>query len=149
MKKKNIIIIILILVFLFCAVGLYYLHTNAGKNENPFKIAVNSNELLTESEEGYNSIKIYQQNNQVIVNAKSEAAFFDGAQFTVATQGKANPSDVKITWTTLGGGTEETETNKRIIAEIKIQQGKKLIFDKKINFMKKAFDAIEDVLTKK
>ena len=47
---------------------------------------------------------------------------------------------------TINGRTEQTEDNDRIIAEIKIVDGDELICDKKINFAKKAFDAIEDVL---
>ena len=78
--------------------------------------------------------------------AKSEAAFFDGAQFTVETSEEIKPEDVEIIWMTINGRTEQTEDNDRIIAEIKIVDGDELICDKKINFAKKAFDAIEDVL---
>lgn len=47
---------------------------------------------------------------------------------------------------TIGGNTEQAEDNDRIIAEIKIYDNDELIFDKKISFAKKGFDAIEDVL---
>lgn len=40
----------------------------------------------------------------------------------------------------------KTEDNDFIIAEIKISEDGELISDNKINFAKKAFDAIEDVL---
>lgn len=86
------------------------------------EIAVNNNELLMESKEDYNSVEVYQQKNQLIINAKSEMDFFDGVQFVVETQKKLDPSDVDIIWTTLGGGTEKTEKNERIIAEIKIHK---------------------------
>lgn len=149
MKKKNSALIILILIFLCSLSGLYFLNKNKPEKSNPFKIAVNSKELLMESKEGYNLVEVYQQNNQLIINAKSEAAFFDGAQFCVETQKKIDTSDVEIIWTTLGGGTEKTEDNERIIAEIIIQEGGEIIFDKKINFAKKAFDAVEEMLDKK
>lgn len=55
-------------------------------------------------------------------------------------------SDIDIVWTNIGGGTEKTEDNDLIIAEIKISENGKLISDTKINFAKKAFDALEDVL---
>ena len=35
-------------------------------------------ELFISSEEGYNSIEIYKQENKLVINAQSEAAFFDG-----------------------------------------------------------------------
>ena len=47
---------------------------------------------------------------------------------------------------TIGGNTEYEEGNDRIIAEIKIADDDKLICDTKINFAKKAFEAVEDVL---
>ena len=54
-----------------------------------------------------------------------------------------------IEWTTVGGKSEKSESNDRIIAEIIIKENDKLIFDKKINFMRKGIDAIEDILKEK
>ncbi|MFP3155040.1 hypothetical protein LQZ18_11590 [Lachnospiraceae bacterium ZAX-1] len=67
-------------------------------------------------------------------------------QFTIETQEEVEAEDIQIIWATLGGGTERTEDNDFIIAEIKICEKDTLIVDTKINFAKKAFDAIEDVL---
>ena len=80
------------------------------------------------------------------INAQSEAAFFDGVQFTVEIEGEIAQEDVEIIWMTIGGNTEYVEGNDRIIAEIKISDNDELICDTKINFAKKAIDAIEDVL---
>ncbi|MDY2596177.1 MAG: hypothetical protein SOW34_15110, partial [Oliverpabstia sp.] len=107
---------------------------------------INNGELITSSKEGYNTIKVYRQENQLVVNAESEADFFEGAQFIVEIEGEITPKDIEIIWMTIGGNTEQTEDNDRIIAEIKIYDNDELIFDKKINFAKKGFDAIEDVL---
>ena len=41
---------------------------------------------------------------------------------------------------------EQVEDNDRIIAEVKITDNGELICDTKINFAKKAFEAVEDVL---
>ena len=103
-------------------------------------------ELFISSEEGYNSIEIYKQENKLVINAQSEAAFFDGVQFTVEIEGEIAQEDVEIIWMTIGGNTEYVEGNDRIIAEIKISDNDELICDTKINFAKKAIDAIEDVL---
>lgn len=127
-------------------VVVYLFEKNTDEPEKIFVIPVNSDELFISSEEGYNSIKVYRQANVLVINALSEAAFFDGAQFTVETDGKITPEDIEITWMTIGGNTEQAEDNDRIIAEIKIYDNDELIFDKKINFAKKGFDAIEDVL---
>lgn len=144
MKRKNIIIGVVALVLLCCAVFLF--RNNIGEFEGIVQVPVNNGELLTSSKEGYNSVEIYQQENQLVVNAESEAAFFDGVQFIVETEGEITSENVEIIWMTIGGKKEQTEDNDRIIAEIKICDNDELIFDTKINFAKKAFDAVEDVL---
>ena len=137
---------ILVAVVMLVVVVVYLFEKNTDEPEKIFVIPVNSDELFISSEEGYNSIKVYKQTNMLVINAQSETAFFDGAQFTVETDGKITPEDIEITWMTIGGNTEQAEDNDRIIAEIKIYDNDELIFDKKINFAKKGFDAIEDVL---
>lgn len=146
MKRKNIVIRVVVIAWVCCAVFLF--RNNTGDSERMIQVPVNSGELLTSSKEGYNSVEIYQQENQLVVNAESEAAFFDGVQFTVEINGEITPEDIEIIWMTIGGNTEYVEGNDRIIAEIKISDNNGLICDTKINFAKKAFDAIEDVLEK-
>jgi hypothetical protein len=137
---------ILVAVVMLVVVVVYLFEKNTDEPEKIFVIPVNNDELFVSSEEKYNSIKVYKQTNMLVINAQSETAFFDGAQFTVETDGKITPEDIEITWMTIGGNTEQAEDNDRIIAEIKIYDNDELIFDKKINFAKKGFDAIEDVL---
>ena len=137
---------ILVAVVMLVVVVVYLFEKNTDEPEKIFVIPVNNDELFVSSEEKYNSIKVYKQTNMLVINAQSETAFFDGAQFTVETDGKITPEDIEITWMTIGGNTEQAEDNDRIIAEIKIYDNDELIFDKKINFEKKGFDAIEDVL---
>ena len=137
---------ILVAVVMLVVVVVYLFEKNTDEPEKIFVIPVNSDELFISSEEGYNSIKVYRQANVLVINALSEAAFFDGVQFTVEIEGKITPEDVEIIWMTIGGNTEYVEGNDRIIAEIKISDNDELICDTKINFAKKAIDAIEDVL---
>ena len=137
---------ILVAVVMLVVVVVYLFEKNTDEPEKIFVIPANSDELFISSEEGYNSIKVYRQANVLVINALSEAAFFDGVQFTVEIEGKITPEDVEIIWMTIGGNTEYVEGNDRIIAEIKISDNDELICDTKINFAKKAIDAIEDVL---
>lgn len=44
---------------------------------------------------------------------------------------------------------DDTQDEDLVIAELKIRENGSLICDKKINFVKKAIDAIEDVLKQK
>lgn len=147
MKKIKLVgILAAVVMLMLLVVAVYLFEKNADEPEEIFVIPVNSDELFISSEEGYNSIKVYKQENVLVINALSEAAFFDGVQFTVEIDGEITPEDIEIIWMTIGGNTEYVEGDDRIIAEIKISDNDELICDTKINFAKKAFDAIEDVL---
>jgi hypothetical protein len=144
MRRKIIIIIVVMLIFWGCT--MLIVKNNDNEKREMFSAPVKNNELLVCSEEGFNSIKVYRKENQIVVNAESESAFFEGTQFSVGTSGEITPENVEIIWMTIGGGTEQVEDNDRIIAEIKITDNGELICDTKINFAKKAFEAVEDVL---
>lgn len=144
MNKKVIIITIVVLAILESVIFFY--KQNAENSKKYTQNSIESEVVLASSKEGYNSVVVYQLNNALIVSAESEAAFFDGVRSEVETQGNVDSSDIDIVWTNIGGGTEKTEDNDLIIAEIKISENGKLISDTKINFAKKVFDALEDVL---
>ena len=144
MKKKGIVLTIMLLVFMGCVVFLS--RSNENMQEDSNQPAPDDGELLVSSKEGYNSVELYKQGDILVICAESESAFFDAIRLTVEPKEDIPPENVEIIWTTLGGGTERTEDNDFIIAEIKITENEDLIFDSKINFAKKAFDAVEDVL---
>lgn len=146
LMKKRVIISIVMAMIIFCGVIFFLEHKNTYDTEKDTQNSIESEVVLASSKEGYNSVVVYQLNNALIVSAESEAAFFDGVRYEVETQGNVDSSDIDIVWTNIGGGTEKTEDNDLIIAEIKISENGKLISDTKINFAKKAFDALEDVL---
>lgn len=148
MKKKSIIIVVAVIVYLGCVVFFNKNNINIEEQIEPIQTVINNGELLVSSREGYNCVTIYKKENSLVIYAESDAGFFDGAQFTIETQGEVEMGDIEVIWTTIGGGTERTENNDLIIAEIKISEDDNLIFDTKVNFAKKAFDAIEDVLEK-
>jgi len=139
MRRKRIAILCLALAF---GVVLSACTSAAPPSQNPFPVGVARDELLYESKEDFNSVEVYRQKGRLVINAKSEAEFFE-------TTGSPTPEDVTVQWTTLGGGTEKTENNDRILAEISVRENGTVIFDRKINFLKKAFEAVEDVLKKR
>ena len=146
LMKKRVIISIVMAMTIFCGVIFFLEHKNTYDTEKDAQNSMDDEVVLASSSEGYNSVVVYQLNNALIVSAESEAAFFDGVRYEVETQGNVDSSDIDIVWTNISGGTEKTEDNDLIIAEIKISENGKLISDTKINFAKKAFDALEDVL---
>lgn len=148
MDKRTGATCILILLLLGCIVLLKW--NDAGNHENPFPISVIGGELLMSSREGFGSVTIYRMGDLLVINAESDAEFFDGAQFTVEAEGEIGPEDIEVIWTTLGGRIrredEGAENHDFIIAEIKITENGELIFDTKVNFAKKAFEAIDEFL---
>lgn len=141
MKRKGIIIIVVVCFVVVCGGVLFY---NTKKSNS----TLGDDNLLLLSRKGYNSVEIYEQKNKLTIIAKSKAEFFDDAQFTVETSGEITPADVEITWMTIDGRPELEllEDEDLVIAELKIKDSGRLICDKKINFVKKATDAVEDVL---
>lgn len=69
MRKKIIIIIVVMLILLGCT--MIIVKNNDNEKGEMLSIPVNNNELLVCSEEGYNSIKVYRQENQIVVYAES------------------------------------------------------------------------------
>ena len=97
MRRKRIAILCLALAF---GVVLSACTSAAPPSQNPFPVGVARDELLYESKEDFNSVEVYRQKGQLVINVKSEAEFFDGAQFLVETTGSPTPEDVTVQWTT-------------------------------------------------
>ena len=144
MKKKTFIIVITVYAFLGC-VALRIKNQGRKEQESPFQLAVEAEELLVSSKKGFHSVEIYEREKQLIINAQSEAAFFDGAQFVVETAGEVKEEDIEIIWTALGGKTKLSDDNSFIYAEIRVYEDNKLIFNEKINFVQKAFDIMQEL----
>ena len=140
MKKKELIIIIALLVFWGCVA--YLTKDNKKSGEDSVVQPIVGGELLVSSKGGYHAVEVYKLKNMLVINAESESEFFDDTQLTVETQGDISPEDVEIIWTTISGGTEETEDNDFVYAKIKIYENDELIFETKIDFLGKAKEAL-------
>lgn len=149
MKRRGALLCILIVSLSYIGYYFYDKNSETLKKADIFKINVNSDELLYESTVGYNTIEIYQKDKQLIVNAISETDFFDGVQFTIETKEKLSPSDVSITWSTLGGDVEDIENDEKVIANIEIRENNIIIYEKRINFISKGIKIFIDTLNDK
>ena len=145
MKRRSIFVVVVAIVLLGCVIFLDSYKINNEEQRIPVQIAIDNGELLVSSREGYNYVTIYKKENSLVIYAESDTVYFDGAQFIVETQGNVEPEDIEVIWTTLGGGTERTEDNDLIIAEIKISEDNNLIFDTKVNFAQKAFEILDEL----
>ena len=101
MKKRVLISTVAVLILLGCVI--FFLCKNIGGNEKDSQKLMDSEVVLASSKEGYNSIVVYQKKNILVVSAKSEAAFFEGTQYEVETQGNVDSNNIEIVWRTLGG----------------------------------------------
>ena len=89
MKKLKLVgMLAAVVMLMFIVVASYLSEKNVDEPEELFVVPVTRDELFISSEEGYNSIEIYKQENKLVINAQSEAAFFDGVQFTVEIEGE-------------------------------------------------------------
>lgn len=142
LEKRFVVIIRIFIIIIFLAIMIHIFRKGieTETDSDPFVVPVNENQLIYESKEGYNTVKVYKQEKQLVINASSETAFFDGAQFIVETNSVV-ADDITVEWMTIGGSTVKTEDNERIIAEIIVKDNGEIVFDKKINFMAKGFDA--------
>ena len=90
MKKLKLVgMLAAVVMLMFIVVASYLSEKNVDEPEELFVVPVTRDELFISSEEEYNSIEIYKQENKLVINAQSEAAFFDGVQFTVEIEAPA------------------------------------------------------------
>lgn len=83
MKKLKLVgMLAAVVMLMFIVVASYLSEKNVDEPEELFVVPVTREELFISSEEGYNSIEIYKQENKLVINAQSEAAFSMGAIYS-------------------------------------------------------------------
>lgn len=95
------------------------------------------------------TVEIYQdEDNRILVNAKSNSGFFDPLQCEVEVDTNITKSDVAIEWTTLMGNVTPTEDDQLSIAYVSISENGKEPSKIKISFVNRGIEIIEDALDK-
>ncbi|MGO5443477.1 hypothetical protein ACTQXY_08135 [Faecalimonas sp. LCP19S3_D12] len=96
------------------------------------------------------TIEIYQdENNRILVNAKSNSNFFEPLQYEIEFNTSISKSDVDIEWTTLMGNPTPTADDQLGIAYVSILEKGKDLNEIKISFVNRGIEIIEDTLEKK
>ncbi len=114
-----------------------------------FEEEICSNEAYVEAEEDkvYLKVQVYQkQDNQIVVNASSNTAFFDGLQYTVEAGGELSASDIEVEWMTFMGSMEDSEDNQKCVAHVKICEDGEIISERKINYFTKGIEMVVDTV---
>ena len=118
------------------------------KMEMIYAETVSANNGYAEKEEDIvnYTVEIYQdKNNKILVNSKSNTDFFEPLQYEVECNTRITKSDIDIEWTTLMGNPEPTEDDQLCIAYVSVSENGKLLDKRKISFVNRAIDVIENV----
>ena len=90
------------------------------------------------------TIQIFQnKDNNIIVNASSNSAFFNELQYTIEYDELISKDEVEIKWTTLMGDPDATEKDQLAIACVSIFSNNEVFNERKINFVKGAIEIID------
>lgn len=97
------------------------------------------------------TVEIYQnKDNVILVNSKSNSEFFEPLQYKVECDTSITKSDIDIEWTTLmGNPNPTTEDDQLSIAYVSISENGELLDKRKISFINRGIEIIEDAIEKK
>ena len=112
-----------------------------------YQATVSPNEQYTESDADvvYYTVEIYQnEENDIVVNADSNSAFFDSMQYVIPCDEKISEADIQVEWTTLMGNPKPAKDDQLAVAQVTISENGEIISQRKINFARKAIEVIAD-----
>ena len=106
-----------------------------------YQATVSPNEQYAESDADivYYTVEIYQnKENDIVVNADSNSAFFDSMQYVIPCDEKISEADIQVEWTTLMGNPKPAKDDQLAVAQVTISENGEIISQRKINFARKA-----------
>lgn len=157
MKRKTKVLLCATVVFILCigAMLVKYIHTDKKGSipqtaELVYEESVSPNkDYVTDEKDIVNYIiLVYQtKDDDIIVKAESNSAFFEDVQYQVSYGQTVNAEDIQIKWTTLSGSTEATEGDQLGLAQVSISKDGEIISEKVVSFVSKGVKAVTDVLS--
>ena len=152
-KKTIIILLVLTILFLFI---LYLFNNNKKSVENTnikednliYEETVSPNEEYVSSDEEkvFYTIKIYKNDNNIIVQSNSNTSFTKEFQYEIKYDQEITKNDIKIEWTTLMGATNYSKENQITTAIVTLSHNGEIFSERKINFVSNAIDIIVDTI---
>ena len=112
-----------------------------------YQATISPNEQYAESDADivYYTVEIYQnKENDIVVNADSNSAFFDSMQYVIPCDEKISEADIQVEWTTLMGNPKPVKDDQLAVAQVTISENGEIISQRKINFARKAIEVIAD-----
>ena len=96
------------------------------------------------------TVEVYQDDDHMIfVNANSNFAGFQPLQYEVEAGTDITKEDIDIEWTTIMGNPTPTKEDLLAIVYVSISEDGEVISKRKISFINKAIEILEDALDKK
>ena len=156
MNKKNTIFLLVTVLLFLIILCLFVFYRNTIKNANVkednliYEETVSPNEdyVSSDEEKVYYTIKIYKDNDKIIVKSSSNTPFTEELQYEIKYEQEINTNDIKVEWTTLMGNTNYTEKDQIAIAVVTLSHNGDLFSQRKISFVNNAIDIIIDTINK-
>ena len=117
-----------------------------------YEETISSNKEYVEKEEDIvnYTVEVYQDDDHMIfVNANSNFAGFQPLQYEVEAGTDITKEDIDIEWTTIMGNPTPTKEDLLAIVYVSISEDGEVISKRKISFINKAIEILEDALDKK
>ena len=154
MNKKSTIFLLVMVLLLLIILCLFIFYKNTIKSANIkednliYEETVSPNEdyVSSDDEKVYYTIKIYKDNDKIIVKSSSNTPFTKELQYEVKYEQEINTNDIKIEWTTLMGNTNYTEKDQIAIAVVTLSHNGEIFSQRKISFVNNAIDIIVDTI---
>ncbi len=95
------------------------------------------------------TVEVYQNEDyKILVNSKSNSSLFEPLQYEVECNTSIAKSDIDVEWTTLMGNSNQRENDQLSIACVSISENGTLLDKRKINFVNRGIDIIENAIVK-
>ena len=151
--NKKMLIIILLLLLILC----FFLFVKNSINNKEIKednliyeetVSPNENYVSSESEKVYYTIKVYRNDNKIIVKSSSNTPFTEELTYEIDYEQEITKDDINIEWTTLMEDTNFTKENQIAKATVTLSHNGEIFSQRKISFVSNAIDIIVDTVNK-
>lgn len=152
MNKKSMVILLIMLSLLILCLFIIYRKNmnNININEDNLiyeeTVSPNENYVSSDEEKVFYTIKVYKNDNTIVVKSSSNTPFTKELQYEIKYDQELTENDVKIEWTTLMGDTNYTEENQIAVAVVTLSHNGEIFSQRKISFVSNAIDIIVDAI---
>lgn len=151
--NKKMLVIILVFLLILC----FFLFVKNSINNKEIEednliyeetVSPNENYVSSEGEKVYYTIKVYRNDNKIIVKSSSNTPFTEELTYEIDYKQEITKDDINIDWTTLMGDTNFTKENQIAIAIVTLSHNGEIFSQRKISFVSNAIDIIVDIVNK-